>query len=72
MTRQLPTDISYLLVFVTIGALAGFFGGRYYERRNTPRATVYINRFDCTKEGAEEARELKEEILKQQREGGTR
>jgi hypothetical protein len=64
MTRELLTDIFYLLVFVAVGALAGFFGGCYYERRNTPRANVYINRFDCSKEGAEDAQKLKEEILK--------
>lgn len=70
MTRELPGDILYLLVFVVVGALAGFFGGRYYERRNAPRANVYINRFDCSKEGAEDAQRLKEEILRQQREAG--
>ena len=70
MTRQLLTDIFYLLVFVVVGALAGFFGGRYYERRNTPQANIYINRFDCSKEGAEEAQRLKEEILRQQGEVG--
>jgi hypothetical protein len=66
ITRELFSDIGYLLVFVTIGVLAGFFGGRYYERPNIPRANVYVNRFDCSKEGAEDARELKEEILKGQ------
>lgn len=70
MTRETLLDILYVLMFVALGALVGFFGGRWYERRNCPQATVYVNRFDCTKEGAREAEELKEELLRRQKELG--
>jgi hypothetical protein len=70
MTRELVTDLIYLLVFVALGALAGWFSGRWYERRSAPQANVYINRFDCTEQGVEEARRLQERVLQRQPEAG--
>ena len=70
MNRESVADLLFTVLILLVASLAGFFCGRYYERRNTPQATVYVNRFDCSKEGAEDARELKEEILRQQREAG--
>ena len=70
MNHESIADLAFTLLILLVASLAGFFCGRYYERRTTPQATVYVNRFDCSKEGAEDARELKEEILRQQREAG--
>jgi hypothetical protein len=59
-------DLFLILLLVVVVAAGGFFGGRYYERRNGPQVNLYVNRFDCTKQGAQEAKEVRNEVLKQE------
>jgi hypothetical protein len=59
-------DLAFTVISLLLVAFAGFWCGRFYERRRAPQATVYVNRFDCSKQGAQDARELKDEILRRQ------